>query len=125
MKIDLTAIIALILALFAFVSPIITAIIDNRYKLKMKQIEQCNNIRENAINDFIDVTFKCNFIGFHIEDFYRCLNKVLVYVDQKSSEKLGKIKHCVETKQTPDKINSALMDFILYLNGTKETKPKK
>lgn len=125
MKIDLTTIIALILALFAFVSPIITAIVDNRYKLKMKQIERFNNVRENVINDFINATFDCNFSGVHKEHFYKCLNKVLIYVDEKSSKKLGKVKYCVETRKSITEINSALMEFILVLNGAKETKSKK
>ncbi len=59
-KIDLTISISVIVALCAIISPILTAIINNRYQLKLKRIElsqqeyletilYCRNIYENYL----------------------------------------------------------------------------
>ena len=125
MNIDLTVIISLILGILAIISPSISAIIDNRYKFKMKKFERYNDIRDNTINNLIDVTFKCGTTSFSIEEFYIALNKVLMYVDEIFSKKLGKIKYLIENKQESNVINSALMDFIIYLNSSEQIKSKK
>ena len=52
-------------------------------------------------------------------------NKVLIYVDKNSSKKLGKIKYLIENQQDSSTINSALMDFIIYLNSSQQIKSTK
>lgn len=124
MSVDLTVIISLILALVAIITPIISSIIDNRYKFKVMQFERYSTIKESVINSFIESTLSCKFNNFNIETFYINLNKILLYVDEKSSIELGKIKNFVETNRPSNEINSALMKFILTLNNSNKTKTK-
>ena len=52
MKIDLTITITVILALSAIISPIIVAIINNRFQIKMKQIENYDLAKRDALTNF-------------------------------------------------------------------------
>ena len=59
MKLDLNLTITGIIALCAIISPILTSIIDNMYKLKAKKMDVYETGRINALNDFINCTFNC------------------------------------------------------------------
>lgn len=52
MKIDFTITISVILALAAIISPIIVSIINNKYQLKLKQIENYDIAKRNALEKY-------------------------------------------------------------------------
>lgn len=52
MKIDFTITISVILALAAIISPIIVSIINNKYQLKLKKIENYDIAKRNAFEKY-------------------------------------------------------------------------
>lgn len=52
MKIDLTITISVVLALAAIISPIIVSIINNKYQLKLKKIENYDIARRNTFENY-------------------------------------------------------------------------
>lgn len=53
--IDLTLTVGSILAVSAVVAPVLTSIINNRYQLKMKQLELEDNRKQREIQRIIDI----------------------------------------------------------------------
>lgn len=118
MKIDLTITLSIIIIFVTAISPIITMLISNHHQIKIKSIEYNQTLKQEVLNQFIKVTININ--NYSINTFYEELNKVLLFVDDSSSKKLGKIKYLVETDKNNIKgINSAVMDFILCVNKIK------
>lgn len=73
-KIELTITISVILALAAIISPIFTAIINNRYQLKIKKLELKQKEYEQTI------LYKRNIF----ENYLRYLNDVFQHPDKES-----------------------------------------
>lgn len=73
-KIDLTLTITAIVALAAIISPICTAIINNRYQLKIKKMEQKQKEYEQT------VLYKRNIF----ENYLRNLNEVFQHLSNES-----------------------------------------
>lgn len=120
MEFDSTLTITGIIAICAIVSPLLTALINNRHIYRLKQLEINSTAKKEILNDFIDATLSCNNSYNSKIKFYKELNRVLNYVDVNSSKKLGKIKFLIEADTINIKeVNSALMDFIIYINKTK------
>lgn len=125
MKFDLTITLSIIIIFVTAISPIIVTILNNRHQLKIKNLEFSLSLKQKAIEDFIEATMNC--VGDYKTkvQFYKCLNKIAIYSDIESSKLLGKIKSLVEQEQINIKeLNSALLDFILFLNKTVPKVPK-
>lgn len=120
-----TVLVAIITASSIIIPQIASTIIKNHHETKIKLIELNSTIKRETINDFIDTTLNYKNIGFQMNNFYKSLNKVLLYTDTKSSKILGKIKYLVENSVDIKEINSSLMEFVLMVNGTNNTKSKK
>lgn len=117
MKFDLTISLSIIIVFVTAISPIVVTILNNRHQIKLKNIELNSANKKDALDKFIDATLNtANSYGSKLK-FYKELNKILIYVDNNSSKKLGKIKFLVEKDEINLKeLNSALMDFIMYVN---------
>lgn len=59
MKFDLNLTITGIIALCAIVSPIITSIIDNNYKIKIKKMDNYELEKRKVLEEFINSTIEC------------------------------------------------------------------
>lgn len=84
MQIDLNLTITAIIALIALVSPIATAIINNCYQLKLKNIELYEIAKRQCLEEFIKATSNyydsSNSLG-EIVDLHSHVNNLYIYFD--------------------------------------------
>ena len=77
--------VAIILLLSSIISPIITAIINNRHELKLKELDMFNKSKRVALNDFINCA--SNLIKTRSEadicEYFKALNKLYIFFDGK------------------------------------------
>lgn len=83
MKIDLTITITVILALSAIISPIIVAIINNRFQIKMKQIENYDLAKRDTLANFAEALgkYKASVTFKDEEIFFSSLYSLLLYFE--------------------------------------------
>lgn len=83
MKIDLTITITVILALSAIISPIIVAIINNQYQIKMKQIVDYDLAKRDALTNFAESLgkYKASVTFKDEEIFFSSLYSLLPYFE--------------------------------------------
>lgn len=112
-----------IITLFASVGSVtISELIKNRQELKLKSIEIEMTIKREAINNFIDVTLDVDSSFYNRNEFYKALNKLIPYIDEKSSKYIGKIKKMFEDGCSDKEINSELLKLTMYLNDKSSIK---
>lgn len=77
--------VAIILLLSSIISPIITAIINNRHELKLKKLDMFNEAKRTALNNFIncgsDFIMTRNAADFC--EYYKALSKLYIFFDSK------------------------------------------
>lgn len=83
MRIDLTITITVILALSAIISPIIVAIINNRFQIKMKQLENYDLAKRDALDNFAEALgkYKASVTFKDEELFFSSLYSLLLYFE--------------------------------------------
>lgn len=100
MKIDLTITITTILAIAAIISPIATAIINNRYQLKLKRMELEQKHLENT-------TY---YIRSIFEKYLRYAGKCIHYADGPSRKDYGEY-YFLALVYAPDHLAKAMIDI--------------
>ena len=80
-KIDLTISISVILAVCAIISPIATTLINNRYQLKLKDLEYQQKEKESSFFYRRGV----------YEDYLRCTGKCIAHPTRENIQEYGKI----------------------------------
>ena len=79
--IDLTISVTSILAISAIISPIVTAIINNRHQYKLKELEYKHE------NEKSSLFYKRGVY----EDYLRCVGRVVAFSDNESFKEYGRI----------------------------------
>lgn len=82
MKFDLSWTIASIIAVAAFLSPIVTCFLNNKHQLKIKKLDMYEKAKRDALNEFIECTedylLNLNFTEQNVK-YYSSLNKLFIY----------------------------------------------
>lgn len=81
MDIDLTITISVILALAAIISPVIVALINNRYQVKLKQFDSYEMSKKQALENFSQKTGEhiATNNGYSLEAFLGSLYSLIPY----------------------------------------------
>lgn len=112
MKLDLTVTITAILGIAAIISPIATAIINNRYQLKLKKLECQQKERENSFfykrgiyEDYLKYTGKC--ITYPDKDVVHEYGEIyglaLIYFPENLLDDLENLDHMIKTSNSKEK----------------------
>lgn len=107
-KIDLTITISVILSLSAIVSPILTALINNRYLLRLKKLDLQQQHIENTI------LYKRNIFECYLKYVGRCIN----FSDTNAQKDYGEYYFLALT-YAPDDIRELMIEInheITYAN---------
>lgn len=121
-KIDLSITISAIVALAAVISPIFTAIINNRYQLKLKKLDLAHQNYEN------NILYQRNIFECYLKFVGRCIN----YSDPNALKEYGEYYFLAITYAPADirnlmiKINHEIMfsDFTKATELLEEVTPK-
>lgn len=73
--------IAIILLISSIVSPIITALINNKYQLSLKKLDMYEVSKRDALSEFIKSATKCskNHTSEDVNNYYCNLNNLYIY----------------------------------------------
>ena len=114
MKIDLTITITVILALSAIISPIIVAIINNRFQIKMKQIENYDLAKRDALTNFAEALgkYKASVTFRDEEIFFSSLYSLLPYFEIETTF----FTKLVESKDNTEVLFSETNKLIIELS---------
>lgn len=113
MNFDFNLTITGIIALSAIISPIIVAIINNKYHLKLKKIEKYELNKTQALENFLGawgVHFS-KFTGQSEHDFLKCLYELLPYY-KIDFQLIENIKDC---KNQTDSLDIAVDELLVTL----------
>lgn len=113
MKLDLTVTITSILGIAAIISPIATAIINNRYQIKLKKLEYQQKEKENSFfykrgvyEDYLKRTGEC--IAYLTEDTLQKYGEIyglaLIYFPENLIEDLKKLNQIIRNADSKDRI---------------------
>lgn len=81
-------VIAIGIGLAAVISPIVTALINNKHQLKLKNLEIYELAKRNALENFIKCASRCfdsRSLG-NLYDYYNSLNNLYIYFSDIPSE---------------------------------------
>lgn len=96
-----TIIVACITAISAIIAPIITAIVNNRYQLKMKCLELYEEKRISTINQYISyISCYLNRVSTSsLIEMGTILNSIYLYTPKKLWKDISKLNECIEKGQ--------------------------
>lgn len=92
--VDLTITISVIIALCAIISPILVAIINNLYNMRMKKIEITKEFRLKAIENYVialEVLCKAPHLENSEENYEKALGSAMIHVSSKTLDKMLEI----------------------------------
>ena len=114
MRIDLTITITVILALSAIISPIIVAIINNRFQIKMKQLENYDLAKRDALTNFAEALgkYKASVTFRDEEIFFSSLYSLLPYFEIETTF----FTKLVESKDNTEVLFSETNKLIIELS---------
>lgn len=100
MNIDLNITFAVILGVIAVVTPMLTALINNRHQLKVKRFENQELAKRQALIDFINVVGDCamydgKLSSSNMKQFQKSANTLLVFFPNINIEVLDKIQNAI------------------------------
>lgn len=100
-KIDLNLTITAIIALTALISPIITAVINNKHDLKKRKMDIYYSQQCEALDEFIKATL--NYYGDsnwgQMSKYTTALNNLYIYFNNLDSSLFSKLNDCREKKE--------------------------
>lgn len=111
MKIDLTITVTAILGIAAIISPIATAIINNRYQLKIKKIELEQKQLENT-------TY---YIRSIFENYLKYTGKCISYPDAQSQKDYGEY-YFLALSYAPESLIQSMIDINSAINDSSPEK---
>lgn len=120
MKFDATLTFSLIISIIALISPILVALINNHYQLKIKKFEILESTNYKILSNFINATLECKKDKIN---FYKAYNHIYLYCNIWGNIKplpLRIIKDLVENDAPIEEINDVLHDFVYLTNTNKE-----
>lgn len=112
-----TIIVACITAISAIFAPIITAVVNNRHQLKMKQIELYEENRIATINQYVS-TVSCYLnrpSTNELVEMSGVLNSIYLYVPKKIWKDISNLNMLIENNQL-DKARQILPDISQKLS---------
>lgn len=95
--------IAISIGLAAVISPIATAIINNKHQLELKKLEIYELAKRNALENFIKSASRCfdsRTLG-NLYDYYNSLNNLYIYFTNIPSE-ISNLENCSGSKFTKE-----------------------
>lgn len=107
--------VSIISSVSVLLSAFLTQLITNRKELKFKQFDFNNTIKREIINDFIDCSLNSYDTYEHKIMFYKSLNKLVPFLDNKTSKIVGKIKYLFESGSDTKVINTELLKLSMAL----------
>ncbi len=118
----------IIISVISIIAPILTTLIDNIFKIKMKNIDNYELEKCKALNNFIDTTIECiTTIGYNgklehnspdkdiLKSFYKTSSNLLLYFPKVNSKELEKLNDSVRSGQK-EKIIANLDDIVKELS---------
>lgn len=104
MKIDTTVIVALVAAISAIIAPVITAVINNRYQLKMRKIELYEQKRIDVINSYSKSlnAYLNNICGNTEYEFAQHKHSIFLYAPKSAWKIIEKINKYIDEGKFDD-----------------------
>ena len=101
---DTGTIIAIVIAVAAFVSPIVVAVVNNVHQTKMKKIEILSDFKLKAIENYMRCLCNChnNNEKVDIEEYRKAFGTAMLYVSGKTAEQMMKINLALENDYEKD-----------------------
>lgn len=118
MEIDYIQLGLLIITFASVLSPILVSIIDNIFKIKIKNIDNYHIEKRKALNEFINSVIKCiNTINLNdkeiepniefLKSYYKASNNLLLYFPKIDSKKFEKLNDSVRTGRRSKILNDS------------------
>ena len=113
MKLDLTVTVSVIIALSAILSPIIVAVINNRYNLKLKKIEFASDKKINSFETYLsNLRIYLNYPKPEKYNMYRnAMSTAILYASQSTLKIIFEIDDCI----SDNKLGNINNEIILSL----------
>lgn len=126
MKFDLSLTITGIIALSAIVSPIIVAIINNKYQLKLKKFEKYEIDKTQALDNFLGAwgEYYSSFSSKNEQSFLRALYKLIPYY-KIDFELIENIKSGVNRDSVDIAVDELLTTLIPQIKPTNQSLTKR
>ena len=113
-----SCIFAVVIGIIAFVSPIITAIINNCHQTKIKKLDMYEESKRKALNDFID-NAEDYLLNLHdinqTAKYYSSLNKLFIYFSDINLQLFVPFEKATKDKQY-DIASVALVNIVATLS---------
>lgn len=115
---DITVIVAMIAAISAIVAPVVTALINNRYQLKLRRIEMYEQKRIEVINEYASAV---NSYLNHIStcsgtNFAKYKQTIFLYAPHSAWSIIEKMNNYIDEKEL-DKANALLPKLMKELSS--------
>lgn len=126
MKFDLSLTITGIIALSAIISPIIVAIINNKYQLKLKKFEKYEIDKTQALDNFLGAwgEYYSSFSSKNEQSFLRALYKLIPYY-KIDFELIENIKSGVNRDSVDIAVDELLTTLIPQIKPTNQSLTKR
>lgn len=95
MKLETTITFSLLLTIIAFVSPIVTTLINNYYNFKIKKLDMYEQAKRNSLENFINAVSAMITIpnGENLKLYYSSLNNLYIYFSITNTEDIKKLNN--------------------------------
>lgn len=110
--------IAVILGLSAIVSPIATAVINNRHQTKIKKLEMFNQARITALNKFIEASEEVitSHDSSDLTEYFASINKLFIYFNNLTLGTFNELSNFLK-ENNPSKANQCLTALVAHLSN--------
>lgn len=109
--------IAIVVGLSAVISPIIVAIINNKYNSNLSKLNMFNEAKRNSLNEFIEATEEV--IISHMEtdlcNYFSSLDKLFIYFDNIDLHMFSLLNDALK-KNDDSKANRELTNIVQELS---------
>ena len=117
--------VAIITACAAIIPQAIQSFYKYKLELKISEFQFYSKSKQDAVNNFIDVVLDKAANKSDEANFYKSLNKVAIFTNEKSFKLLKNVKYASEVDADAFQINEHLMKFVSSLNESNNIKSKK
>lgn len=99
MNVDLTVTVSVIIALCAIISPIIVAIINNRYQLKLKKIEFARDYKIHAFEEYMSSLQRriSNRNSNTVSEYAKAFGNALIYASPSTQSVMLEIDEIIKS----------------------------
>lgn len=127
MKIDVTVTVSLVAAISAIIAPVITAVVNNRYQLKMRKIELYEQKRIDVINSYSKSlnAYLNNICGNTEYEFAQHKHSIFLYAPKASWKIIEKINNNIDEGKLDDArklIPDLMKELSPCISGGKHTR---